>query len=100
MKKFSGLVATALLAVAGTGHAVTCSYDNVPAATLLVPYFKVSRNGSTGGDVPEGGTDTLIALTNVSNTAVIVHATVWNKYSRAILDWNIPMTASTWPSSV
>jgi len=93
MKKFSGLVATALLAVAGPGHAVTCSYDNVPAATLLVPYFKVSRNGSTGGDVPEGGTDTLIALTNVSNTAVIVHATVWNKYSRAILDWNIPMTA-------
>ena len=31
MKKFSVLIALALLAVAGTGYAVTCSYDNVPA---------------------------------------------------------------------
>src|SRR5438045_2503884 len=93
MKKFSGLVATALLAVAGTGYAVTCSYDNVPAATLLVPYFKVARNGSTGADIPEGGTDTLIAMTNVSNTGIIAHVTLWNKYSKAVFDFNVPMTA-------
>ena len=55
MKKFTVLVALALLAATGTSYAVTCAYDNVPAATLLVPYFKVSRNGSTGADIPEGG---------------------------------------------
>lgn len=93
MKKFSVLIALALLAVAGTGYAVTCSYDNVPAATLLVPYFKVSGNGTTGGDIPEGGVDTLVSLTNVSATGVIVHATVWNKYSKPVVDFNVPMTA-------
>jgi hypothetical protein len=93
MKKFSVLIALALLAVAGTGYAVTCAYDNVPAATLLVPHFRVARNGSTGGDIPEGGVDTLCAVTNVSSTALIVHVTVWNKYSKAVLDFNVPLTA-------
>ena len=93
MKKFSVLIALALLAVAGTGYAVTCAYDNVPAATLLVPHFRVARNGSTGGDIPEGGVDTLCSVTNVSATGLIVHVTVWNKYSKAVLDFNVPMTA-------
>ena len=35
MKKFTVLVALALLAATGTSYAVTCAYDNVPAATLL-----------------------------------------------------------------
>ena len=92
MKKFSVLIALALLAVAGTGYAVTCAYDNVPAASLLVPYFRVSRNGSTGADIPAGGTDTLVAVTNVSTPGVIAHVTVWNKYSKAVLDFNLPLT--------
>lgn len=93
MKKFSVLIALALLAVAGTGYAVTCAYDNVPAATLLVPYFKVSRNGSTGGNIDNTrGVNTLVAVTNVSSTAIIVHASLWNKYSHTVIDWNIPMT--------
>jgi hypothetical protein len=97
MKKVSALIALALLAVAGTGLATTCAQDNVPGATLLVPYFRVSRNGTTsvGTDIPDvlGQTDTLMAITNVSNTGLIVHATVWNKYSLPLLDFNIPMTA-------
>jgi len=97
MKKVSTLIALALLAVAGTGLAVTCAQDNVPGATLLVPYFRVSRNGvtSVGTDIPDvlGQTDTLMAITNVSDTGLIVHATVWNKYSFPVLDFNIPMTA-------
>jgi len=92
MKKFSVLIALALLAVAGTGYAVTCAYDNVPAASLLVPYWRVSRNGSTGGDIPDGNTNTLLAITNVSTPGVIAHVTVWNKYSKAVLDFNIPLT--------
>lgn len=92
MKKFTVLVALALLAATGTGYAVTCAQDNVPAASLLVPYFKVSRGGSTGGDIPEGGVDTMVAITNVSDINVIAHVTLWNKYSAAVLDFNVPMT--------
>jgi hypothetical protein len=92
MKKFSVLIALVLLAVAGTGYAVTCSYDNVPAATLLVPYFKVSLNGATDYPIPSGGTDTLVSIVNVSSPGVIAHVTVWNKYSKAVIDFNIPLT--------
>jgi hypothetical protein len=94
MKKFTVLVALVLLAATGTSYAVTCAYDNVPAATLLVPYFKVSRNGVTSNatPIPEGGTDTLVAITNVSLWGVVAHVTVWNKQSAPVLDFNIPMT--------
>ena len=93
MKKFSVLIALVLLAVAGTGYAVTCAYDNVPAATLLVPYCKVSLNGATGAfPIPTGGTDTLVSIVNVSTPGVIAHVTVWNKYSKAVIDFNLPLT--------
>src|SRR5450759_153039 len=92
MKKFSILIALVLLAVAGTGYAVTCAYDNVPAATLLVPYWKVSLNGATGYPIPTGGVDTLVSIVNVSVPGVIAHVTVWNKYSKAVIDFNIPLT--------
>src|SRR5664280_834747 len=94
MKKLSVLIALVLLAVAGTGYAVTCAYDNVPAATLLVPYWKVSLNGATGVPIPSTGTDTLVSVVNVSTPGVIAHVTVWNKYSKAVIDFNIPLTGN------
>ena len=33
-----------------------------------------------------------MAITNVSDIDVIAHVTVWNKYSAAVLDFNVPMT--------
>jgi hypothetical protein len=92
MKKLSVFVALVLLAVAGTGYAVTCAYDNVPGATLLVPYWRVSLNGATGAPIPTGGIDTLVSVVNVSTPGLIAHVTVWNKYSKAVLDFNVPMT--------
>ena len=95
MKKFQILVAVALLAVAGTSLAVTCAQDHVPGATLLVPYFKVSRNGNTDFSDLQGGpgtTETMVAITNVSKAGVIAHVTLWTKYSVAVLDFNVPMT--------
>jgi len=92
MKKITALVALALLAVAGTGYAVTCAYDNVPGATLLVPYFRVSGTIDAAGMVNGPGTDTAIALVNVSSPGVIAHVTVYNKYSKGVFDFNIPMT--------
>lgn len=92
MKKITVLVALALLAATGTSYAVTCSQDNVPAATLLVPFFKVSRNNASSGNIPEGGVDTLVAMTNVSQWGIVAHVTVWNKQSAPVLDFNVPMT--------
>jgi hypothetical protein len=92
MKKFSVLIALVLLAVAGTGYAVTCAYDNVPAATLLVPYWKVSMNQVNPALPSTPMTDTLVGIVNVSAPGIIAHVTVWNKYSRAVLDFNVPLT--------
>lgn len=91
MKKFTVLVALALLAATGTSYAVTCSTDNVPGATLLVPYFNVSGSAAAG-DIAPGGVDTLVAITNVSLWGAIAHVTIWNKQSAAVLDFNVPMT--------
>jgi hypothetical protein len=95
MKKLVTLVVLALLAVAGTGYAVTCAQDNVPAATLLVPYFRVGGAGLSGvtADIPDtSGADTLVAVTNVSSQNIFIHVTVWNKYSAPVFDFNIPLT--------
>ncbi len=91
MKKFTVLVALALLAATGTSYAVTCSTDNVPGATLLVPYFQVSGSAAAG-NIPVGGVDTLVAITNVSFWGAIAHVTIWNKQSNPVLDFNVPMT--------
>jgi hypothetical protein len=92
MKKFSVLIALALLAVAGTGYAVTCAYDNVPGATLLVPYFRVAGTIDASGYVTNTTTDTKVSFVNVSTPGLVAHVTVWNKYSKAVLDFNVPMT--------
>src|ERR1035437_2179261 len=75
MKKFSIVIALVLLAVAGTGYAVTCAYDNVPAATLLVPYWKVSLNAVTPTLPSTPLTDTLVGIVNVSAPGIIAHVT-------------------------
>ena len=93
MKKFSVLIALALLAVAGTGYAVTCTYDNVPArhaARSVLARFAERRHGRAHPG--SGGVDTLVSIVNVSTPGVIAHVTVWNKYSKAVLDFNVPLT--------
>jgi hypothetical protein len=93
MKKLTVIVALALLAVGGTGYAVTCAYDNVPGATLLIPYFRVSGTVDPGGQIDvSSGTDTKVSFVNVSWPGIIAHVTIWNKYSAPVLDFNVPMT--------
>src|SRR5450830_425274 len=92
MKKFLVFLALVLLVVSGTGYAVTCAYDNVPAATLLVPYWTVSLNKVLPALPSSTLRDTMVGIVNVSAPGVIAHVTVWNKYSKAILDFNVPLT--------
>ena len=41
-----------LLALAGSASAVICTIDDVPAATLLLPYFEVDLGNPNGADHP------------------------------------------------
>jgi len=59
--------------------------DQVPAATLLLPYFEVDL------DNPDGVT-TLLSINNASATAVLVHVTVWSDLSVPTLAFNVYLT--------
>src|SRR4051812_27668484 len=74
-----------LLGVAGSASAVICTIDNVPAATLLLPYFEVDL-GNTGGNT------TLFSVNNASATAVLAHVVVWSDLSVPVLDFNLYLT--------
>jgi hypothetical protein len=83
-KTASWLLAAALLA-AGPAWAVICTVDDVPAATLLLPYFEVDLED------PWGYT-TLFTINNASDTAVLAHVVLWSDLSVPVLDFNIYLT--------
>jgi len=86
MKRYVvGLVIFGLLALGGQANAVICAIDDVPAATLLLPYFEVDL------DNPAGIT-TLFSLNNASSSAVLAHVTVWSDLSVPVLDFNVYLT--------
>ena len=74
-----------LLALGGQAHALICTIDDVPAATLLLPYFEVDLSG------PNGVT-TLFSINNASATAVLAHVVVWSDLSVPVLDFNVYLT--------
>src|SRR5262245_47879100 len=82
-----GLVACvlALCCLAAPASAVSCTIDDVPAATLLLPYFEVSLT-----DV--NGIQTLFSINNASATAVLAHVVIWSDLSVPVLDFNVYLT--------
>jgi hypothetical protein len=74
-----------LLALAGSASAVICTIDEVPAATLLLPYFEVDLGNANGQT-------TLFSVNNASATAVLAHVVVWSDLSVPVLDFNIYLT--------
>jgi hypothetical protein len=86
MKKTAlSLALLGLLALGGKATAVIGTIDQVPAATLLLPYFEVDLND------PNGLT-TLFSVNNASATAVLAHVVVWSDLSVPVLDFNIYLT--------
>ncbi len=73
------------VAVAGGANAATCTIDQVPGATLLLPYFEVDIANPAG-------VDTLFTINNASATAVLTHVIVWTDMSVEALDFNIYLT--------
>jgi hypothetical protein len=79
------LMVLGLVALGSQASAVICTIDDVPAATLLLPYFEVdAANGN--------GITTLFSINNASATAVLAHVTVWTDLSVPVLDFNVYLT--------
>jgi hypothetical protein len=83
----------ALLAIAASAGAITCTIDQRPAATLLVPYFEASiaPDGTAIGTGPDAR-DTLVTICNASNAPMIVHVNLFSERTELVLDYNIALT--------
>jgi len=84
LKKTLTLLALGL-AMASGANAATCTIDQVPGATLLLPYFEVDIDDPAG-------IDTIFTVNNASATAVLAHVVVWTDMSVEALDFNIYLT--------
>jgi hypothetical protein len=86
MKKLSLCLALiGLLGLGGQAFAVIGTIDDVPAATLLLPYFEVDIENANG-------VNTLFSINNASATAVLAHVTVWSDQSVPVLDFDVYLT--------
>jgi len=72
--------------LSGRALAVIGTIDDVPAATLLLPYFEVDV------DNPVSGVNTLFSINNASSTAVLTHVVVWSDQSVPVLDFSVYLT--------
>lgn len=86
MKKLCLCLALAsLLGLGGQAFAVIGTIDDVPAATLLLPYFEVDIANANG-------VNTFFSINNASATAVLAHVTVWSDQSIPVLDFDVYLT--------
>ena len=74
-----------LLALGGSAIAEIGTIDDVPAATLLLPYFEVDL------DDPNNIT-TLFSINNASAAPAIAHVVLWTDLSVPTLDFNVYLT--------
>ena len=86
MKKTAVCIAlVGLLALGGQAIAEIGTIDDVPAATLMVPYFEVDLND------PNQNT-TLFSINNASAAPAIAHVVLWTDLSVPTLDFNVFLT--------
>src|SRR5688572_7166602 len=84
-KSIVALLAT--LALAAPAAAEICTIDDVPAATLLLPYFEVTLDAPVGW-----GKHTLFSTNNASASAAVAHVTLWTDQSIPTLDFDVYLT--------
>ena len=85
MRKTAIVLLVSGLLAAGPAGALICTADDVPAATLLLPYFEVDLDN-------QWGSGTLFSINNASATAVLAHVVVWSDLSVPVLDFNVYLT--------
>ncbi|MGH9365756.1 MAG: hypothetical protein ACRD1B_10915, partial [Thermoanaerobaculia bacterium] len=86
------LAIVALFAIAGSATAITCTIDQRPAATLLVPYFAVAINSDGSLATGASSLTTLLTIANASSAPMIAHVNVWSERSELVLDFDIALT--------
>ncbi|HKV13049.1 MAG TPA: hypothetical protein VJ725_33215 [Thermoanaerobaculia bacterium] len=74
-----------LASLASPAAAVIGTADDVPAATLLLPYFEVDQAN------PNGIT-TLLTVRNADSAPVVAHVTIWSNLSVPLLDFDVYLT--------
>jgi hypothetical protein len=75
----------ALLVTAGPAGAVIGTIDNVPAATLMLPYFEVDLDNANG-------VNTLFSINNSASAAVLTKVVVWSDQGIPVLNFNVYLT--------
>jgi hypothetical protein len=85
VKKIAICLVLSLVALGGQAVAEIGTIDDVPAATLLLPYFEVDLNSTSG-------VTTLFSINNASATAALAHVTVWTDLSVPVLDFDVYLT--------
>ena len=79
------LAVACLLLAAHPVFAEIGTIDDVPAATLLLPYFEVDLDD-------QNGAQTLFSINNASAAAAIAHVTLWTDESIPTLDFDVYLT--------
>jgi hypothetical protein len=74
-----------LLASARSGRAELCAIDQVPAATLLVPYFELDL-------APGAGDDVILSINNSEAQAALAHVTFWTDWAQPTVSFEIYLT--------
>ncbi|MEM7048253.1 MAG: hypothetical protein AAF604_01280 [Acidobacteriota bacterium] len=84
-KTVLSLALISLLALGGSAVAELCTIDDVPGATLLLPYFEVDLDS-------DSGITTLFSVNNASAAPVVAHVTLWTDLSVATIDFDLYLT--------
>jgi hypothetical protein len=82
---FAAILAVCLVGVPLPAAAVLCTIDDVPAATLLLPYFEVDLRHPNGAD-------TVFSVNNSDPAAVLAHVVIWSDLSVPVFDFNVYLT--------
>lgn len=86
MRKFAfSLAVVGLLSLGGAAFAEIGTIDDVPAATLLLPYFEVDLTNPNG-------INTLFSINNASDAPAVAHVTLWTDMSIPTFDFDIYLT--------
>src|SRR5829696_7210671 len=85
MRRSPGIALAGLLALAGPAAATIGTIDNVPAATLMLPYFEVDLEDAQG-------VNTLFSINNSAASAVLTKVVVWSDQGIPVLNFNLYLT--------
>ena len=84
IRRLAASFALLLLPTAAT-WAETCTLDQVPAATLLMPYFELNLN-------PHATDDTVIAINNSEAAPALVQVTFWTNWAQPTITFSLFLT--------